>query len=206
MQSLDHAIRAALAAACRFIGVDLVFEQVIDAGEIAPHADRPRDGRRADLEHAFDFVEQLDGRSAFAVELVDESHDGRVAHAADLHQLDGALLDALRAVDDHERAVDGGQRAIGVFREIFVARRVEEIDDLPAERELHHRGRDGDSALLLDRHPVGRRVARGFAALDRAGELDGAAEQQQLFGERGLAGVGMRNDGKSSSFPYFSDT
>ncbi len=156
----------------------------------------PGHGRRADLEHALDFVEQLDGRAALAIELVDEGHDGRVAHAADLHQLDGSLFDTLRAVDDHERAVHRGQRAVGVFGEVLVAGRVEQVDDLPAERELHHRRRDGDAALLLERHPVGRGVTRGLAALDRAGELDRAAEQQQLFGERGLARVGMRNDGK----------
>ena len=32
-------------------------------------------------------------------------------------------------------------------------------------------------------------MARGLAALDGAGQLDGAAEQQQLFGQRGLAGI-----------------
>ena len=153
-------------------------------------------GAQCDLEHALDFVEQLDRRAAFAVELVDERHDGRVAHAADLHELDGALFDALGAVDDHERAIYRGERAIGVFGEVLVAGRVEQVDDVAAERELHHRGGDGDAALLLERHPVGGGVARRLAALDGARELDGAAEQQQLFGERGLAGVGMRNDGE----------
>ena len=37
-------------------------------------------------------------------------------------------------------------------------------------------------------------MARGLAALDGAGHLDRAAEQQQLLGERGLAGVGVRDD------------
>ena len=64
VQPLDGAVGAALAARRRFVHVDAVFEQVIDAGEIAPHADRPGHGRGADLEHAFDFIEQLDGRAA----------------------------------------------------------------------------------------------------------------------------------------------
>ena len=129
VQSLDDAIGAALAAPRRFVDVDAVFEQVVDAGEIAPHADGPGDGRGADLEHALDFIEQLDGRAAFAIELVDEGHDGRVAHAADLHQLDGSLFDTLGAVDDHERAIYRGERAIGVFGEVLVAGRVEQVDD-----------------------------------------------------------------------------
>ncbi len=36
----------------------------------------------------------------------------------------------------------------------------------------------------------------GLAALDSARELNGAAEQQEFFGERGLARVGVGNDGK----------
>ena len=39
----------------------------------------------------------------------------------------------------------------------------------------------------------------GLAALHRAGHLDGAAEQQQLFCQRGLAGVGMGNDGERTA-------
>ena len=39
------------------------------------------------------------------------------------------------------------------------------------------------------------RVCTRFSLrLDLAGELDGAAEQQQLFGQRGLAGVRVRDD------------
>ena len=39
------ALRAALAALRRLVDVDAVFEQVIDAGEVATHADRPGDRR-----------------------------------------------------------------------------------------------------------------------------------------------------------------
>ena len=59
-----------------------------------------------------------------------------------------------------------------------------------------------DAALLFQAHPVGRGVARGFAALDGTGHLNGAPEQQQLLRERGLARVGVGDDGKSSSFLY----
>ena len=37
-------------------------------------------------------------------------------------------------------------------------------------------------------------MTNGFLGLDRAGHLDRAAEQQQLFGQRGLACVGVRDD------------
>ena len=151
------------------------------------------------LQHALDLIEQLDRRAAVAVELVDEGHDRRVAQPAHLHQLDGALLDALGAVDDHERGVDRGERAVGVLGEVLVARRVEQVDDAVAVRELHDRGGHRDAALLLEAHPVGGRVARGLAALDGARHLDRAAEQQQLLGERGLAGVRVRDDRKGAA-------
>src|SRR5579885_2211664 len=76
---------------------------------------------------------------------------------------------------------------------------VQQVDNAVAVRELHHRGGDGDAALLLELHPVGGGMTRGLAALHGAGQLDGAAEQQQLLGEGGLACVRMRDDRKSAT-------
>ena len=64
--------------------------------------------------------------------------------------------------------------------------------------EGHHRRAHGDAALALDLHPVRAHAAALAARLDLAGELDRAAEQQQLLGERGLAGVGMGDDGEGA--------
>ena len=90
--------------------------------------------------------------------------------------------------------VDRGQRAVGVLGEVLVARRVEQIEDAAVVIEGHHRGDDRNAALALDRHPVGAGRAAVALGLDLAGEIDGAAEQQQLLGQRGLAGVGVRDD------------
>ena len=187
----------------RHIHVDPVLEQMVDAEQIAAHADGPGDRRALDLEHAFDLIEQLDRRPAVPIQLVDEGHDGRVAQPAHLHELDGALLDALGAVDDHQRGIDRGQRAVGVLGEILVAGRVEQIDDAVLERKLHHRGGHRDAALLLEAHPVRGRMPRRLAPLHRSGHLDGAAEQQQFLGQRGLARVGVGDDGKSASSADF---
>ena len=123
---------------------------------------------------------------------------GNVAQAADLEQFAGARLDALGRVDHHHRRVDRGQRAIGVLGEVLVAGRVEQVEDAIAIFEGHHRGDDGNAALALDAHPVGAGLAAVGLGAHLAGELDRAAEQQQLFGERGLAGVGMRDDGEGA--------
>jgi hypothetical protein len=73
-----------------------------------------------------------------------------------------------------------------------------------AELERHHRSDDRDAALSLDRHPVRAGRAAVALGLDLAGEIDGAAEQQQLFGQRGLAGVRMRDDRKGAPPLNFS--
>src|SRR5690625_1005728 len=46
-------------------------------------------------------------------------------------------------------------------------------------------------------------MARRLARLDRAGQLDGSAKQQKLFGQRRLAGIRVRNDGKGAAAGNF---
>jgi len=78
-------------------------------------------------------------------------------------------------------------------------RRVEQVNDMVGIMELHHRTGHGNATLLFNLHPVGRGVAGGLAAFDRAGHLDGASEQKKLFRERRLAGVRVGNDGKGAT-------
>src|SRR5699024_3757215 len=120
--SLAHVVAA------RLIKMDLVPDQMIDAPEPPPHANGPGNGRTFDAQHLLNLVEQLNGLAALAVELVDKGENGRGAHAADFHQLDGALLHTLGAVNYHQGRVDGGQDPVGVFRKIGMPRGVEQID------------------------------------------------------------------------------
>jgi hypothetical protein len=87
-----------------------------------------------------------------------------------------------------------------------VARRIEQIDHVPVIGKLHDRRGHRNTALLFQRHPIRRRMPRRLAPLDGARQLNGAAEQQQLFRQRGLARVRMADDGKSPSFADFSGT
>ena len=139
------------------------------------------------------------GSRALAVELVDEGDDRDVAQPADLEELAGARLDALGGVDHHDGGIDRRQRPVGVLREVLVARRVEQVEDAVAVLEGHHRGHDRDAALLLDAHPVGAGRDAVPLGLHLAGELDRAAEQQQLLGQRGLARVRVRDDRKGAA-------
>ena len=194
---VDLLRRAGLGAAA-FEQAHAAGGDIVGAEEIAAAPDRPGHRRGVERQRLFDLIQEIEGVAALAVHLVDEGDDRNVAQPADLEQLSGPRLDALGGVDHHDRGIDRGQRAVGVFRKILVARRVQQVEHQPLEFEGHHRGDDGDAALALDLHPVGTGVAPLALGLDLAREIDGAAEQQQFFGQRGLAGVGMGDDGKGA--------
>ena len=91
------------------------------------------------------------GRSgaALAVELVDEGQDRRVAHAADVQQLDGLRLDAVppsRSPSPPNRPRSACGRCLP--EKSSWPGRVEQVDHAFAVGELHHRRGDRDAALL----------------------------------------------------------
>ena len=177
--------------------------KVVDAFELATHAGGPAHGTNVKLQLVGDLVQKAEDFAALAIDLVDEGDDGDVAQAADLEQLARLRLDALGRVDHHDGGIHRGQRAIGILAEILVPRRVEQVegDGFPVARPLerHDRGGDGDAALLLDLHPVGAGAAIGPARLDLTGKVDRPPFQQQLFSERGLARVRVRDDGEGAA-------
>jgi len=203
IQLLDDPRLDAFVAVAGHENDDAVLGQVVHALEVAIAADRPGDGRGLDLQDRFDLVEQFDGVSDVAVELVDKAHDWRIPQAAHVHQGDGARLDAFTPIEHHQCRVHRGQGAVGVFGEVLVAGGVEQVDHVLAVGELHHRGSDGDAALLFHLHPVGGGVAIGLARFHRAGDGNRLAHQQQLFGDGGLARIGVRDDGEGTALRDF---
>ena len=120
--------------------------------------------------------------------------------AADLEQLERLGLDALGRVEHHHRGVGRGQHPVGVLGEVAVAGGVEQVHDVVAVGELQHRRGDRDAALLLQLHPVRRGRPPALAGLDRPGAGgEGAAVEQELLGEGGLAGVGVADDGEGAA-------
>src|SRR5690606_2170536 len=78
--------------------------------------------------------------------------------------------------------------------EILVARRVQQVEGAVPVVEGHRGGGHGDPALALYLHPVGVGATLRAARLDGASELDGAAHEQELLRERGLARVRVGDD------------
>jgi hypothetical protein len=176
-----------------------VGQHVVAADELAAHADRPGGGADVELKLLLDLVDDLEGVARLAVHLVAEGQDRKVAQAADLEELAGLGLHTLRAVDHHDRGVDRGQRAVGVLGEVRVAGRVDEVEPPVVEREGHGRGRDRDAAVLLHLHEVRACAARLALGPHLPGHLDRAAVEQELLGQRGLARIGMRDDGEGAA-------
>ena len=173
--------------------------QIICASELCCSADGPRHRCGVQGQGGGDFVQQFDGITGFAIHLVDERHDRDVAQAADFKQLPRACLDALGGVDDHNGGIDRRQRAVGVFRKILMARRVEQVKDAARVLKRHDRGYDGDAAVPFYPHPVGPGAAAFPLGADIAGKLNSAAGPQQMFGQCGLACVGMGDDRKGAA-------
>ncbi len=190
-----------LAAAAVFAGAEhahLVGAAVEHAAEGLAHAHRPGERHHGHAQFSLDLVHQVQRGLHLAVHLVDESQDGRVARAANLQQTPGLGLHAIARIDHHQGRVHGRQHAVGVFREVLVTGCVQQVDHAVAVFHLHHRRGHRNATLLLDFHPVRGRMARRFAGLYAAGDVDCAREQQELFRERGLTRVGVGNDGEGA--------
>ena len=75
---------------------------------------------------------------------------------------------------------------------------VQDVDAVALVLELHDGGGDRDAALLLNLHPVGGGGPGVLFALDLPGLGNGPAVEQELFGQGGLAGVRVADDGKGT--------
>ena len=157
------------------------------------NADGPHHGHSRECQTLFNLVNEVERLARFAVHLVDEGDDGNVAHAADFEKLARAVFNALGPVDHHDGGINCRQRAIGVFREVFMARRVEQVEHTAPIFKRHHRGDNGNAARPFNAHPVGAGAAAVALGAHMAGQLDGTTEQQQLFGQAWFC---RRQDGR----------
>jgi hypothetical protein len=117
--------------------VELLFLPVVNAEKVGAHADGPGLRRHIKSERFLHFVEDLQRVAAFAVDLVDKGDDRDVAQPTNFKQLASLGLDALSRIDHHNGSIHGGQRAVGVFGKVFVARRVEKVVDDALALERH---------------------------------------------------------------------
>ena len=176
-----------------------IVEHVVGTEELPPDPDGPGGGCHVDGEVLLDLVDDLESLAAFPVHLVAECEDREIAQAADLEELLGLAFDPLGAVNHHDGGVNGGQRAVGVFRKVAVARGVDEIEPKAVEFKRHGRRRYGNAAVLFHLHEVGPRPT-GFAlGTDLARHLDRASVEKEFLRQRRLSRIGMGDDCKRAA-------
>ena len=160
--------------------------------------DRQRIGVQALLHH-FQHVEEV---RAHAIHLVDE-RDSRDVVTLGLvpHRL-GLRLHTTDRAEKRHSAVQHAQRALHLHGEIDVTGRVDDVDAVILPVRADSSGRNGDPALLLLLHPVGR--GRAFVDLTNAVHPTGVV--QDALGRRRLTGINVRHDADvTDSFErYFS--
>ena len=126
------------------------------------------------------------------VDLVDDRDDLEVVLDREVGVGQRLRLDALRGVDQQQRALAGGERPRDLVREVDVSRRVDQVEDvlLAGRRRVVQPDRmrlDGDAALALEIHRV-EDLRFHLARLQRAGDLEKA------IGQRRLAVIDVRDD------------
>ena len=122
------------------IGHKFVSLEISDTLETIARSHRPLHRGNVQRQLVLDVIEQFRRVQRLAVHLVDEGQDRNIAQAADLNQLQCARLHALCGIKDHNRAVSRGERAVGVFGEVFVTGRIEQVEGQTRVLIGHHRG------------------------------------------------------------------
>ena len=168
------------------------FENLVDAGAFLGAGQNRIAGIEAD--DVLDLPLRLVGLRARQVDLVDDRDDLEVVLDRQVGVGERLRLDALRRIDEQQRALARGERAGDLVREIDVPRGVNQVEHVDLTvvglvREPDRVRFDGDPALALEIHAVEN------LRLHLAG-LQGARHLEKTVGQRRLAMVDVGNDGE----------
>ncbi len=188
-QRFERRVRIALR---RRQPVDDRLEDLVDAGALF----RARQNRLARIEpdDVFDLALGFVRLRARQIDLVDDRDDLEVVLDRQVGVRQRLRLDALRGVDEEQRAFAGGERSRHFVREIDVPWRVDQIQDVGLAivslvGQADGVGLDRDAALALEVHAV-EDLRFHFARLQRSGHLE------ETVGQRRLAMVDVGDDGE----------
>ncbi len=148
--------------------------------------------RAVEADDVFDLAAGFLGLRAGQVDLVDDRDDLEAAVHGEVRVGQRLRLHALARIHQQQRALARGQRPRDLVREVHVARRVDQVQDvlLPVIGRVVQADRvrlDGDAALALEVHGV-QDLGLHLAGLERPGVF------QEAVGQRGLAVVDVRDD------------
>ena len=121
----------------------------------------------------------LSGICLRQVDLVDDGDDLEVVLEREVRVGECLRLDALRRVDDEQRALARLQRARDLVGEVHVARRVDEVELVALPGDANGLGLDRDAALALELHRVEHLLAH-LALRHRLGQLEDPVGERRL--------------------------
>src|SRR3984957_1357817 len=147
------------------------------------------DGGQA-VEAVGDHLNATEEVRADAVHLVDEADTRDVVLVGLAPDGLGLGLDAGDGVKDRDRTVEHAQRALDLYGEVDVARRVDDVDAVTVPVSGRGGRGDGDTALLLLDHPV----HGGAPVVDLTDLVVLAGVKKDALGGGRLAGVNVRHD------------
>ena len=172
------------------IALDDRLEDVVDAGAVL--GAREDDLLARDGEDVLELVDDRVRVGRRQVDLVEDRDEREVLAQREVDVGERLGLDALRGVDDEDRALAGLQAVADLVGEVDVAGRVDEVEPVglavPGRvLEADGAGLDRDALLALEVHRV-EDLARHLARVDRVGQL------QQSVGQRRLAVIDVGDD------------
>ncbi len=143
-------------------------------------------------DEVFDLFDCFFRFGARQIDLVDDRNQLEIVFDREISVRERLRFDALRSIDDQQRAFAGGKRTRNFVREIDVARRVDQIQHvrlavLRFVIEPDRVGLDRDAALALEIHVV-EHLRCHIAVGHRAGQFE------QAVGERRLAVIDVGDD------------
>ena len=157
-------------------------------------ADRDLERRDLVAERRAQRVERGGRVGVLAVGLVDEEARRPSRRPPERDGLLEPGLDAGRRVHDEQRAVDRGEALDDVGHEVGIAGRVDERDPRPVVLERPDREAQRLAPLLL----LGLEIEVRGPVVDAPEPRDRAGPEQQLLGERRLAGAGVAGQDDAS--------
>ena len=167
-------------------------EDLVDAGAFL--GARENGAARVEADDVLDLPLGFVGLRPGQIDLVDDRDDLEAVLHREVGVRERLRLDALRGVDEQQRALARGERPGDLVGEVHVAGRVDQVEHVLVAvvcrvGQPDGVGLDRDAALALEVHRV-EHLRFHFARLERAGHLEEAVR------ERGLAVVDVGDDGE----------
>ncbi len=171
-------------------------DEIDDPTEVGFLSDGQLDGHGIRLQTVMDHVHDVVEVGAGDIHLIDVDHARNIVMVRLTPHRFRLWLDTALGAEDGHAAVQHAQAALHLGSEVDMARRIDDVDARILPEAGGSSARDGDTALLLLRHPV----HRGVAFMGLADFVVDAGIEENTLGSRRLTRINVRHDADVSGF------